>query len=131
MAKLVRDAMTTKIATVRPDVSLESVRHAFERHPFHHLPVVTGDGKAVGIISDRDLIRACVDGKLAADSPASTIMTQVLVSIEPEATLVEAAQRLVKLGVNSLLVFDPPGRLRGILTTRDIVKAVASGDVPA
>jgi CBS domain-containing protein len=117
--------MTTKIATVRPDASLQTVADAFERHPFHHLPVVV-DGRPVGIISDRDLIRAYTTHAFQADAAVSTIMTQVVARIEPEATLIQAAQRLLKLGVNSLLVLDDAGKLKGILTSRDIVKAVAA-----
>jgi CBS domain-containing protein len=122
----VRDFMTTRIATVKPDVKLATIAEAFEAHPFHHLPVVAQDGKLVGIVSDRDLIRACTRGRFDAEAPASSIMTQVIASISPEATLTEAAERLLKLGVNSLVVLDDNKRLRAILTARDLVKAIAA-----
>ncbi|MBI3726613.1 CBS domain-containing protein [bacterium] len=128
--KRVSDVMTTRVATVKPDVRLQTIADAFERHPFHHLPVVNQEGRVVGIISDRDLIRACTTGHFKADAPASSIMTQVIASISPDATIVEAAQRLVKLGVNSLLVFDDEGRLRAIVTARDLVKALAGTEPP-
>lgn len=125
MPKLVRDVMTTRIATIGPDMRLSSIATAFQRHPFHHLPVVGPDGKVIGIVSDRDLMRACIDGRFDEDKPASAIMTQLLASIDAAATVKEAAQRLMKLGVNSLLILDD-GQLAGIVTSRDIVKAVAT-----
>ncbi|HZV02448.1 MAG TPA: CBS domain-containing protein, partial [Planctomycetota bacterium] len=64
----VGDVMTKRVATVGPDTRLDSIARAFERHPFHHLPVVE-DGKVVGIISDRDLIRACTGGRFDGSKP--------------------------------------------------------------
>jgi CBS domain-containing protein len=121
----VGDVMTTRVATVGPDTRLEAIAKAFERHPFHHLPVVQ-DGKVVGIISDRDLTRACTGGRFDGSKPCSSIMTKMIASVAPETSVREAAQRLMKLGVNSLLILDE-GALKGIVTSRDIVKAVAEG----
>ena len=51
MPKTVKEIMTKRVATVGPDTRLESIARAFEKHPFHHLPVVGSDGKVTGIIS--------------------------------------------------------------------------------
>lgn len=121
----VRDLMTTRVATIGPETRLEAISRAFERHPFHHLPVVQSDGTVLGIVSDRDLIRAATGGKFDGQKPASAVMTQMVASIPAEATPQQAAQRLVKLGVNSLLILTDDGKLRGILTTRDLVRHFA------
>jgi acetoin utilization protein AcuB len=128
MAKTVRDFMTTRVATVGPDTRLDSIVRAFSRHPFHHLPVVDGAGAVVGIVSDRDLMRACTGGKFDEDKPASSIMTTLLACIEPDATVQDAAKRLMKLGVNSLLILESGKKLRGIITSRDLVKALATSE---
>src|SRR3954462_11950942 len=127
MPKVVREIMTTRIATIGPDTRLESIAKAFQQHPFHHLPVVGPEGRVVGIVSDRDLMRACIDGRFDGDKPCSAIMTKILASIPPDASIKEAAQRLTKLGVNSLLILDD-GKLKGIVTSRDIVKAIATAE---
>src|SRR2546423_423468 len=101
MPKLIREIMTTRVATVGPDTRLESIAKAFERHPFHHLPVVGADGAVVGVISDRDIMRACTTGRFDGERPCSAVMTTMIISISQDATVKEAAQRLVKLGVNS------------------------------
>jgi CBS domain-containing protein len=121
---LVKDVMTARVATVRPDHQLQSVVDAFERHPFHHLPVVGEGGKVVGIVSDRDVLREALSGKWKPERPVSEVMTAMVANIPPDATLAEACARLQKLGVNSLLVTED-GKLRGILTTRDMLKAFA------
>ena len=53
-------------------------------------------------------------------------MTRELLTIEPDAKLGEAARRMTERGVGAVLVFDGE-RLAGILTERDLLKAVATG----
>src|SRR2546427_4636890 len=125
MPKTISEIMTTRVATVKPETCLDAIVKAFERHPFHHLPVAGADGRIVGLVSDRDLMRACVSGRFEAGKPCSAIMSTMIASVPAEATIKEAAQRLVKLGVNSLLILDD-GRLMGIVTTRDLVKTIAA-----
>jgi CBS domain-containing protein len=52
------------------------------------------------------------------------LMTDAVVSVAPEDTLGEAAERMVEDGVGSAVVLDS-GRLIGILTERDLLRAVA------
>jgi CBS domain-containing protein len=58
--------------------------------------------------------------------PLSDVMATGIVSVEPGASLTEAAARMVERVVGAAIVFEG-GRLAGILTERDIMKAVASG----
>ena len=53
-------------------------------------------------------------------------MTRELLTIEPDARLAEAARRMTDRGVGAVLVFDGD-RLAGILTERDLLKALARG----
>ncbi len=53
-------------------------------------------------------------------------MTRELLTIEPEATLAEAAKRMAARGVGAVVVLEGE-RLAGILTERDLLKAVAAG----
>jgi acetoin utilization protein AcuB len=53
----IEEIMTKKAVTVRMDDSLSHVKDLFETHHFHHLLVVE-QHKLVGIVSDRDLLKA-------------------------------------------------------------------------
>jgi CBS domain-containing protein len=53
-------------------------------------------------------------------------MTRELLTIEPDAALVEATRRMASRGVGAVVVLEGE-RLAGILTERDILKAVAGG----
>lgn len=52
----ISEVMSRKIVTVLADDDLATVQSLFDHHGFHHL-MVTEDGKLIGVISDRDLLR--------------------------------------------------------------------------
>lgn len=56
-------------------------------------------------------------------------MTRELLTIEPDATMAEAAKRMASRGVGAVVVLDGE-RLSGIVTERDVLKAVAAGLEP-
>ena len=57
-----RDVMTTDVVTVSPDTGIKDAANIMFEKWFRHLPVVTGDGKVVGIISLRDLLTLVARG---------------------------------------------------------------------
>lgn len=86
---------------------------------FKHLPVVD-DGKLVGIITDRD-IKAHSHG-LRATKVANVMRTQ-LATLGPDATIEEAARLMLAKKIGCLPVVQD-GRLVGILTRTDLLKAL-------
>jgi CBS domain-containing protein len=66
----------------------------------------------------------------AVESRVSETMSRTLVTVGPTATLCDAAKLMTERRVGAALVLDS-GRLRGILTERDVLQAVASGGVEA
>ncbi|MEA2433875.1 MAG: hypothetical protein QOG54_1332 [Actinomycetota bacterium] len=57
-----KEVMTTDVVTTRPDTSLKDAAEIMFQKWFRHLPVVTGEGKIVGIISLRDLLNVVAEG---------------------------------------------------------------------
>jgi CBS domain-containing protein len=68
---LVQNFMTADVDTIDPDVSMMDLAETFTRTPFRRFPVVE-DGKLVGLISRRDVLRALSSGAWFA-SPASPV----------------------------------------------------------
>ena len=105
------------------------------RDRIRHLPVVDSEGRAVGIVSQRDLFRGVVASFLGYGEHAqrgvlrAIKVTDVMASpprtIGPDEDLTEAARRLEEYKVGCLLVVedgDPEGELVGILTEGDFVR---------
>lgn len=115
---LVGNRMTKEPVTITADVLLNEAEEKMRKGGFRRLPVI-GDGKLVGIITDRDL-RAHV-GYLER-TRVNGVMTEKVRTVGPETTLEEAAQILLKFQIGGLPVVDD-GRLVGIITTSDVMKA--------
>jgi CBS domain-containing protein len=61
-ATTVRDIMTTDVVTVAPDKTIKGAAEIMFQKWFRHLPVVTAEGKVVGILSLRDLLSLVAEG---------------------------------------------------------------------
>ncbi|WZP00468.1 CBS domain-containing protein [Isosphaeraceae bacterium EP7] len=81
---------------------------------------VLDDGKPVGILTDRDVALSLADHANVTDLQVTDIMTQGVVTIEPEATLVEIQAKFTEHAVRRLLVVDPDGQLVGIVSWSDV-----------
>jgi CBS domain-containing protein len=56
------------------------------------------------------------------------VMTEDVLTVEPDASVADAARAMVDITVGSACVLDAEGRLAGIITERDVMRAAASGD---
>ena len=128
---LIKAIMKTRVATVEMDDSLAVVRELLLSAPFHHLLVVEGD-ELVGILSDKDLYKALSPylespGENQRDRDTLSrrvhqVMSRDLVTISAEAALEEAASLMLDKGISCLPVLEA-GKLQGIITWRDLLKA--------
>lgn len=127
---VVRDIMTRKVLCMLEEENLERVDKGMQRFKFRHLPVIDG-GKLVGIVSQRDYLRASVsdldpdyalkEDNLKRNIFVAEIMTRDVVSVRPETPLVEAAAILRKHHFGCLPVTEADGTLVGIVTDYDFV----------
>jgi len=88
------------------------------------VPVVDEDGHLVGIITNRDL-----RFETRFDIPVSEVMTkQPLVTVPVGTTLEQAKAVLQKHRIEKLLVIDDDKRIKGLITVKDIQKAIQVSD---
>ncbi len=104
--------------TVGPDASLHEVMEVMSRYRISGVPVVVEDKKLVGIITNRDL-----RFETNLDQPVSDVMTKdKLVTVKEGITLEESKAVLHEHRIEKLLVVDDGGKLRGLITIKDIEK---------
>ena len=125
--------MSPSPVTVEPDDTLATVKEIFERVKFHQLPVVE-DYKLVGLISDRDLLKA-LSPYLGAAAETSRdlatlkkrvhqVMTRRPVTLPTSATIWDAVRLFNREGVSCIPIIDDQQRPLGILSWRDIMGAL-------
>ena len=104
--------------TMRPEQLIREARRIMAQHRISGVPV-TKDGKAVGILTNRDLRFVRDD-----DQPISNVMTprEKLVTVAPGTQLERCKELLHEHRIEKLLVVDEQGDLRGLLTIKDIEK---------
>jgi acetoin utilization protein AcuB len=115
---IVGNRMTKEPITVEPDDLLIRASHKMQAGGFRRLPVVSA-GRLVGIVSERDLRE---HRGYFEHTKINGVMTENPVTVTPATTLEEAAQALVERQIGGLPVVEN-GRLVGIITTSDILKA--------
>lgn len=127
-------SMTRKVVTVSPDISLSEAQERMKNHNIRHLPVVADDDRLVGIVTDRD-IRSAMPVSLikGQDDPESLqrfarltvadVMTPDPMTISPSHTLQDALLLIQEKRVGAFPVVDQNGKLTGILSVRDLLRA--------
>lgn len=106
--------------TMTPDRKIREAMAVMERYKISGVPVIADNGKLVGILTNRDL-----RFETRLDLPISEVMTKEnLITVPVGTTLREAEGILQKHRVEKLLVVDENYRLKGLITVKDIQKAI-------
>jgi IMP dehydrogenase len=106
--------------TLRPEQTLADARALQERYKITGFPVVREDGVVVGIVTNRDMRFASDDA-----TPVSAVMTaDNLAMLREPADRAEGKRLMEARRIEKLLVVDAGARLTGLLTLKDIEKAV-------
>lgn len=133
----VRYYMTTAPITVTPDKSIDEAKTLLDSHRFRHLPVVDEGGRLLGMVTDRDIRSAFPSTMLAAEErqeilnrvsriPVGDIMSANNMVLTTNSTLDDALLLFEKKSVGALPVLDETGRVQGILSFNDLLKALRS-----
>ncbi len=110
------DIMRRDVVTLERGESIDQLDASMRALGYHHLPVVD-EGRVVGIVSERDLLRATPAGPTIA----SAVMSRPVCTVDVATPLSEAARMLLDRRIGCLPVVDADGRLVGIVTTSDFV----------
>jgi len=118
--KRFESGMVVNPITIRPTATLGEAQALMSGHRISGIPVVEADGKLVGILTNRD-VRFAGDPK----QPVSELMThENLATVSTEVGKEEARRLLHARRIEKLLVVDAQYRCVGLITVKDIEKAV-------
>jgi CBS domain-containing protein len=130
MAKLVKDMMHANLITCKSDATLGQVAVLLHNNHVHALVVTDRDGRAIGVISDFDLLA----GEWLSSDPeslntmrqltAADLMSKPITTIEEDIPLNEAVREFIEKEVNRLVV-TKQGKPVGIISLSDFVAHIA------
>jgi acetoin utilization protein AcuB len=131
----VGDLMSSRVVTVEMDDALSMVKSLMEKASIHHLPVIDSQRRVIGIVSDRDLLRAMspfldTAAENARDlavmrKPVHQIMAHNPLAIEVNMPLDKAAYAMLDNDISSLPVISEDGPIMGIITWKDLIRHCA------
>jgi CBS domain-containing protein len=152
MPRTVADIMERDAPSVAPDAGVEDVVALFKQLDVAAVPVVNAGGRCVGIVTEKDLVIADEEGDLhiphyielfggllffppelrmfeqrlrkASAARVQDLMTQPPVTIEPRASVHDAAHAIVSHGHSRVPVVEH-GRYVGLVTRADVLAALA------
>jgi len=142
----VRDVMTTPVLSTHPGTPLREAALVLAREGVSGLPVVDDSGAVVGVLSEADIVAKegrphrrdgvlgwllepadpWLEERLGATAVGDAMSAPAL-TIGPDRTVTEAATVMTEEGVNRLPVIED-GRLVGLVTRADLVRAFVRGD---
>lgn len=156
MRTIVRDVMTARVMAVGAGTPFKDVADVLVTNGISAVPVLDEDDRVVGVVSEGDLmrkeefreqywgesyrpplrarLRRRVTGegeegaRKAAGHTAGDLMTSPAVTVPASASTVRAARIMDESGVKRLVVTDAEGRLKGIVSRRDLLRMYLRDD---
>lgn len=146
----VSEVMTQQVQTTRPEAGLREAAKQMTAAHISGLPVVDGDGRLAGILTEGDILRVfrqvsipfyidILGGEFSIPGPhvierqleevtayrVDQLMTRQVVTASPDEDVADAARRMHARDVKLLPVVDGDGRLVGVISRGDIVRTFA------
>ena len=119
------DVMIKDVITVSESTPLKDVTKMFSERKITGAPVINAKGELVGVISETDIIRKTNNIGAWSPSTAGQIMTKPAVTVAPDETLQRVSEMMYNRRIHRVVVAEGT-QIRGILTTMDILRAIAT-----
>ena len=111
-----------EIITIGPEQTLLEVVELLVRHNIGALPVVDGQGKLIGIISERDVIRRVAETEKLNETAVREVMTRTVIVGVPQDDVISVANTMTERRFRHLPIMHGDN-LVGIISIGDILKA--------
>jgi CBS domain-containing protein len=129
----VETVMTRRVVLILEDIPMSEVRAIAVQYDYNGFPIVTREGRLVGMITKGDLLRvtlAAFTDPGVWGQPVSTWMAHGVLALRAGDSLRTAAEHMVTTGLRSLPVIDSDRRVIGVLSRNDLMTATG-GEVLA
>jgi len=111
--------------TATPGETLLEAARKLAEHNIGSLPVVDSQGRIVGIVTERDIVRhLAARGPEALNMKLADVMTRELVTASPDEPIPQLAQKMTRHGIRHIPVVDERRRVLGVVSIRRILRHI-------
>ncbi len=120
----VRDAMTTELAQVGPNTTIQAAAKKMEEYRVGNV-LITDKGKLIGIMSERDIARRAVAKNKSSKTKVKDIMQSPVKYVSPDEDLLHASDKMLMNKIRRMPVIDLEKKeVIGIVTMKDIMSVL-------
>jgi predicted transcriptional regulator len=121
----VRDIMTSCVQGLAAETPLQEAARMLTENQVGGAPVLD-QGRIVGVVSKSDLV--AVHQRTDDRATVADVMTHVIYAVRPTDPVMSAIRLMVQENVHRAIVVDGDGRLAGVITPMDVLRALSRGD---
>jgi CBS domain-containing protein len=128
LAVPVQTVMTRRVVQIMEEIPMSEVRNIAAKYDYNGFPVVTREGRLVGMVTKGDLLRvasAALDDPQVWQQPVSRFMAHGVLALRPMDSLRSAVQYMTESKLRSLPVIDAERRVLGMVSRNDLMIAIA------
>jgi CBS domain-containing protein len=117
-----KEIMSRDVPWILPGETVAGAAKLMAFHNLGMLPVCSGDGQPLGVITDRDIaLRVIGKDRLAAQTVVEDVMTSPAQSVKADWSVDHIGELMSKARVSRLLVLDGGGHIEGVISVADLV----------
>lgn len=118
-----KDVMTKNVVSVTSDAGVNDVCELMLRHHISGMPVVDGEGRLEGVISEYDLLRLLYEPSAGGDSVAN-YLTKDVTTVEEHEMLCDVVEKFLECGMRRIPIVDSHNKVVGVISRRDVVRFI-------
>jgi acetoin utilization protein AcuB len=126
--------MSHPVTTLPPDALLKEAWELFDKKRFRHIPIMTTDGKIVGILSDRTILHETSEFLHHDEADETRLVKEVMATnvlcAELNTDISQIAKIFVEEHVGAIPIVDTYDSLKGLVTRSDILRTIIKINPP-
>ena len=125
-----QELLKGNVVSVRADASIQEAAGKMAEEDVGFLPVVDASGKAIGTLTDRDIVvRLLAKGGDVKSAKVQQAMTKEVVSVRPVEDVERVAELMKERKISRVLVCDQQGKPLGVISLGDLAERHEEGEV--
>ncbi|WP_417910718.1 CBS domain-containing protein [Candidatus Electronema sp. PJ] len=122
----IKEVVARGLITLKPTDSVHAALEQMHQHNISCVPVADAEGRPVGILTERDVVRLSLRRVDFYHTRLQQVMSQPVCAVSEQAVLPDVVEILRMQQIRRLVIVDQDGRLTGLITETDLLKGLQS-----